>query len=100
VNGRQWTYPEVVELRRLYPTRTAAAIGKRIGRSESAVKNRARRLGLRVKVPPGTHDAAVRRMHRRGCFDWEIALAIDRTQQQVARIRKRLGLAAHRGQRH
>lgn len=99
MNGREWTHRELAELRRLYPTVKSVAIAARLGRTDRAVRKKATRIGLRTKAKCGTHDHRIRAMWREGYFDWEIALAIDRTQQQVQQIRKRLGLAATRGRK-
>lgn len=55
---RNWTPAEEAILRDLYPTMSNPAIGQRLGRSESAILNRAQKLGL--KKPAGFKNA--------GCF--------------------------------
>ena len=55
---RPWTPAEEAVLRDLYPTMNNPAIGERLGRSESAILNRAQKLGL--NKPPGFKNA--------GCF--------------------------------
>jgi IS30 family transposase len=90
---RPWTYPEVCELRRLIAARlTYYAIGRRLGRSKSAISSRAYRLGVRTRAAVGQHDDTVRRLVRAGWHDWEIALEIDRSRSTVQDIRTRLKL--------
>lgn len=74
---------------------TAAAIGRRVGRTASAVRKKWYDLGVRRQRNKGELAAAVRRLARPGVlFDWEIAIRLDVTPACVARVRRRQGLPA------
>jgi hypothetical protein len=47
-----WTDDEIEQLRALYPTHSASAIARQLGRRLNAVKSKARNLGLRKEAPP------------------------------------------------
>lgn len=55
-NCRPWTADEEARVRELYDTQPASAIGRDIGRSRAAVKNRIHKLGLT-------------KGHNSGCFE-------------------------------
>ena len=99
MNGREWSHRDLATLRELYPTKKSVVIAAKLNRTDNAVRLKAAKLGLRTKAKQGAHDARVKQLWRQGCYDWEIALDIDRTQQQASAIRKRLGLPATRGRK-
>jgi hypothetical protein len=47
-----WSDEEIQKLRALYPSHSASAIGKELGRSSNSVKSKAQNLGLRKDGPP------------------------------------------------
>ena len=47
-----WSDEEVEKLRALYPTHSASAIGKQLGRGRNSVRAKAQHLGLRKDAPP------------------------------------------------
>lgn len=92
---RPWTRKEEMRLRELiaagarYP---AAAVV--LGRTLSSVQAKGCRLVGRKVGPQFRHDSTVRRLSRKGYFDWEIALELDVCVSRVQRIRARLGVPA------
>jgi hypothetical protein len=90
---RAWT--RVEEQRAVALARSglkAAAVARRLGRSRSAVGLRLWKLGERSQPGKGVHDATVRRLVRKGWYDWEVALELGVCPSRAAKIRRRLGL--------
>lgn len=95
--SRPWSKAEIDELRHLAGTADRRQIATLLGRPPQAVKSKARRLGLVLRLPtvgPPPLDS-IRRLHARGLNDAEIAVQLGRTLYSIYHYRRALGLPGH-----
>jgi hypothetical protein len=101
---KPWTQAELATLRALYPVSTAIAVARRLGCSVTRVYNGANAYGLKKsRTVPITRKflATVRRLHKAGWSDPDIAAELGCERHTISRHRKRLGLPSNQyGQRH
>lgn len=91
---RRWTAEEDAEVRRLYATHGADAIGRRLGRTARSVYARVERLGLmgkQVRWGPD-QDEALRRINGEGGTDSRVARVVGVCRRTVRLRREAMGL--------
>jgi hypothetical protein len=93
---KQWTRQE--ECKAVVLTKSGLktdAIGRRLGRTGGGVRMKLLSFGLRRQRGKGELVKEVRRLIRRGWYDWEIALELNVVRSVVTITRNRSGIPAN-----
>lgn len=97
MNGKPWTPADDAQLRLLYAKHSKAAIAKRLGRTEIAIRTRAKKL--RIAQPPHLWSAAEQVTFRRLYPDTDntvLATLFNRTVSSIHHQAKHLGVKKSR----